>query len=85
MCVFRRETRDADFLARGDNSPERFMAVFKTICGIGVEDDGLRLDPATVRASGSQKTRITKESALSLSPPWKILEYQFKLILDSVT
>ena len=67
MCVFRLEARDADFLARGDNSPERFIAIFKEICGIGVEDDGLRLDPATVRASGSQKTRITKESAAKRS------------------
>src|SRR5450755_4764170 len=52
-----RPTRDADFLARGDNSPERFIAIFKEICGIGVEDDGLRFDPATVTAE-----RITEDT-----------------------
>lgn len=45
-----RPTRDADLLARGDNSPERFMAIFKEICNVEVEDDGLRFDPATVTA-----------------------------------
>jgi len=27
-----RPTRDADFLARGENSPERFVKVFQEIC-----------------------------------------------------
>jgi len=38
-----RPTRDADFLARGENSPERFVAIFKEICEMHVEDDGLHL------------------------------------------
>lgn len=45
-----RPTRDADFLARGQNRPDRFTAMFKDICTITVEDDGLKLDPATVAA-----------------------------------
>lgn len=45
-----RPTRDADLLARGENSPDRFIAIFKEICNMEVEDDGLRFDPATVRA-----------------------------------
>ena len=52
-----RPTRDADFLARGDNSPKRFMAIFKEICEMQVEDDGLRFDPATVTAE-----RITEDA-----------------------
>jgi len=45
-----RPTRDADFLARGENSPERFVALFKEICETPVEDDGLRFDADTVTA-----------------------------------
>jgi hypothetical protein len=52
-----RPTRDADFLARGENSPERFVAIFKEICEIHVEDDGLRFDAGTVTAE-----RITEDA-----------------------
>ena len=45
-----RPTRDADFLARGDNSPERFVQIFREIAAAEVEDDGLRFDPKTVKA-----------------------------------
>jgi Nucleotidyl transferase AbiEii toxin, Type IV TA system len=52
-----RPTRDADFLARGENSPERFVAIFKEICEMQVEDDGLRFDAGTVTAE-----RITEDA-----------------------
>jgi hypothetical protein len=45
-----RPTRDADFLARGDNSTERFVQIFREIAAAEVEDDGLRFDPKTVKA-----------------------------------
>ena len=45
-----RPTRDADFLAKGDNSPERFVQIFREISTVEVEDDGLRFDPKTVKA-----------------------------------
>ena len=45
-----RPTRDADFLANGDNSPERFVRIFQEISSVEVEDDGLRFDPKTVKA-----------------------------------
>jgi hypothetical protein len=45
-----RPTRDADFLATGDNSPERFVQIFREISDTEVEDDGLRFDPKTVKA-----------------------------------
>jgi hypothetical protein len=45
-----RATRDADFLAKGDNSPERFIGIFQEISAIEVQDDGLRFDPKTVKA-----------------------------------
>ncbi len=45
-----RPTRDADFLAKGGNSPERFVRIFQEISAVEVEDDGLRFDPKTVEA-----------------------------------
>ena len=45
-----RPTRDADFLATGDNSPERFAAIFREICTAEIPGDGIRFDPASVRA-----------------------------------
>lgn len=52
-----RPTRDADFLARGQNDPNRFSELFKEICAAEVEDDGLRFDPETVTAE-----RITEDA-----------------------
>jgi hypothetical protein len=52
-----RMTRDADLLARGDNSPERFTDIFRDVCTIAVVDDGLRFDPQTVTAE-----RITEDA-----------------------
>ncbi len=45
-----RPTRDADFLARGQNNTESFLAIFKKICAAKVEDDSLIFDPKTVKA-----------------------------------
>ena len=45
-----RPTRDADFLATGDNSPERFVQIFKEIATLEVEEDGVRFDLKTIRA-----------------------------------
>jgi hypothetical protein len=36
-----RPTRDADFLARGDNAPECFVHIFREIAAMDVEPDGL--------------------------------------------
>jgi predicted nucleotidyltransferase component of viral defense system len=52
-----RPTRDADFLARGENNPGRFAEVFQQICEMQVEDDGLRFDANTVTAE-----RITEDA-----------------------
>ena len=45
-----RPTRDADFLARGDNSPDRFAQIFCELCAVELGPDGLRFDPDTVKA-----------------------------------
>jgi hypothetical protein len=33
-----RPTRDADFLSKGENSPERYQQIFEEICDLNVED-----------------------------------------------
>jgi len=45
-----RPTRDADFLARGQNDPGKFVTIFKAICNAVGEDDGLQFDAGTVSA-----------------------------------
>lgn len=52
-----RPTRDADFLARGENNPEKFIEIFKEICRIKVKDDGISFDAATITAE-----RITEDT-----------------------
>lgn len=45
-----RPTRDVDFLAHGENTPERFERIFGELCIQSVEDDGLFFDSSTVHA-----------------------------------
>jgi len=45
-----RPTMDMDFLGYGDNSSERLTEVFRSLCGIDVEPDGLIFDINTVNA-----------------------------------
>ena len=45
-----RATGDLDLLGYGDAAPERIAAVFREICGIDVEDDGVVFKPDTLRA-----------------------------------
>src|SRR5207302_1406473 len=52
-----RPTRDADFLARGQNTPERFVEVFGEVCVAPVTDDGLQLDKESIKAE-----RITEDA-----------------------
>jgi hypothetical protein len=44
-----RPTRDLDLLGKGDTSIEGLVAVFRAVCGLSVEDDGLVFDPPSVR------------------------------------
>jgi hypothetical protein len=52
-----RPTRDADFLSTGDNSPERFQALFEEICSLAVEDDGIQFDPGTIKVERIKEDR----------------------------
>ncbi|MEA3422149.1 MAG: nucleotidyl transferase AbiEii/AbiGii toxin family protein [Acidobacteriota bacterium] len=43
-----RPTMDMDFLGHGDNSSERLAEVFRKVCGVDVDPDGLIFDSDTV-------------------------------------
>jgi hypothetical protein len=47
-----RPTRDIDFLVFGDNSEETLLKIFKEICRMDIEPDGLRFDTDTIRIMG---------------------------------
>jgi hypothetical protein len=40
---------DADFLSNGVNDPSRFDSIFKRICALPVDEDGLQFNPLSVR------------------------------------
>jgi len=44
-----RPTRDVDFLGSGDGSEESLREVFKALCSVNVEPDGVSFDPESVR------------------------------------
>ncbi len=46
-----RPTRDADLLGLEPQSDEALLALFKEVCAVAVEADGMHFDPGTVRVS----------------------------------
>ncbi len=48
--VPRRPTRDADLLSYGPAEVDRLDQVFRELCSMEVEDDGLAMDPESIRA-----------------------------------
>jgi predicted nucleotidyltransferase component of viral defense system len=51
-----RPTRDLDLLGYGDSSAERLTQLFKRICVVSVEADGLAFDPDSVQVSEIRET-----------------------------
>lgn len=45
-----RPTKDVDFLARGDNTPEHWIGVFRSVVETDVEPDGLAYDASSIKA-----------------------------------
>jgi hypothetical protein len=45
-----RPTKDIDLLGQGENSIERLEQVFRDLCVLPVEDDGVTFQPETIRA-----------------------------------
>ncbi len=45
-----RPTRDADLLGFGESTEAHLVEVFRDVCRVEVEDDGLRFDPQSVQA-----------------------------------
>lgn len=53
-----RPTQDLDLLGFGDRSPDRIAAVFRELCEMSVEDDGIEFAANTV---GAEEIRTTDE------------------------
>jgi predicted nucleotidyltransferase component of viral defense system len=66
-----RATRDVDFLGYGDSATERLMEIFRAICGVEVEPDGVAFLAETVRAEQArendeyQGVRVTLEARIA--------------------
>jgi hypothetical protein len=80
-----RPTRDADFMAKGDISPERFVQIFREISAIEIEDDGLRFDPKMSKHNASRKTPSMKACELHSPRFWRKHKYRYRSILDLAT
>lgn len=52
-----RPTRDLDLLGRSGSSPSHLEDVFKGVCAVQVEDDGLEFDATSVRAGDIRETQ----------------------------
>ena len=72
-----RQTRDLDLLGAGDPSPDHLVALFREICALPVEEDGLIFDVSSVAAKrirddnlygGIRITCLVLEKASPLSP-----------------
>ena len=50
-----RATKDIDFLAYVENSPENIIAIVREICSIEILEDGLQFDLDTVSAQSIKK------------------------------
>lgn len=46
-----RATRDLDLLGHGDPAPPRLVAIFRDLCALPIDGDGLVFDPTSVQAS----------------------------------
>ena len=80
-----RPTRDADFLARGDNSPERFAHIFRELCVLEVDEDGLRFDVETVEAERISEDADYEGVRVTLVGISNAQRFPFRLTSDSET
>ncbi len=61
-----RPTVDMDFLGRGEDSSERLTEVFRNVCGIDVEPDGLVFDVNTVKVAPIREDQEYQGQRLTL-------------------
>jgi nucleotidyltransferase AbiEii toxin of type IV toxin-antitoxin system len=80
-----RPTRDADFLATGDNSPERFAAIFREICTAEITDDGILFDPASVRAERIKEDADYEGVRVAFTGTLDKAQNRYRSTWDSVT
>jgi len=64
-----RPTRDADFLGFGDSSEAGLKAIFRELCDISVEDDGLNLMADSVQVEAIRNTFSRRRTPLPEHTP----------------
>jgi len=71
-----RSTGDLDLLGQGYPTPARIAAIFKTLCDLTVQDDGVVYDGESVRAESTREdedyrgVRVTLTATLA-KPVWR--------------
>ncbi len=61
-----RATRDLDLLGSGDPSIKRLETIFRDICQIDVQDDGIQFDATTISVSLIREDKIYDGSRVLL-------------------
>jgi len=75
-----RPTRDVDFLGFGDSSETGLRTVFRELCDIPVEDDGLTLIADSIRVDTIRDdTEYGGMRVKLFGDLWPVPEYRFKL------
>jgi hypothetical protein len=68
-----RSTGDLDLLGSGDPDPERIAVVFRDICGVVVEDDGLQFDASSLAVTTMREDEAYPGATVALAvrrPPF---------------
>jgi hypothetical protein len=61
-----RSTGDLDLLGQGDPAPDRMVTIFRTVCTVAVDDDGLVFDPESVRAEPTREEEDYQGARITL-------------------
>lgn len=82
--VRHRATHDIDLLSSGSPELERLSTLFRSVCVIPVENDGVIFDPNSVNASRIRAEEEYEGVRINLKVFWDPLELVFKWILALV-
>ena len=80
-----RPTRDVDLLGHGDISIPRFQRIFREVCELAVEEDGLVFSRTRSGAARSRRISSTRGCVLPWSVGWKTPGFRSRSTLASVT
>jgi hypothetical protein len=62
-----RSVGDLDLLGQGDPTPARIAAIFKSLCGLTVQDDGVVYDGESVRTESAREDQDNRGVRVTLT------------------